>query len=299
MGTPKFSVRTLEVLIKSEFKISCVYTQQPKKSSRGQKIKKTPVQLAAEIHNLNVRSPSDINDEEEYLYFKSLAPYLVIVVAYGQIIPKRFLELPEKGFLNIHASLLPKLRGAAPIQRSIINSEKETGISIMKIEEGLDTGPYMKQVKINIDKQTNSEELSKKLSELGAKNILGSIDLITNNQAKFIKQDSNNVTYAKKISKSESEIDWNETAQKIISKINGLNPNPGVWFKHNGNRIKILEAEISEHLGKKGEVITNDLVIGCQDKSIKINTLQKEGKIALNAKSFLAGYKIVKGDNLI
>ena len=296
MGTPKLSVRTLEVLIKSEFKISCVYTQQPKKSSRGQKIKKTPVQLAAEIHNLNVRSPSDINDEEEYLYFKSLAPYLVIVVAYGQIIPKRFLELPEKGFLNIHASLLPKLRGAAPIQRSIINSEKETGISIMKIEEGLDTGPYMKQVKINIDKQTNSEELSKKLSELGAKNILGSIDLITNNQAKFIKQDSNNVTYAKKISKKESRISWQDSAEKNLAKINGLNPTPGAWFEYKGLRYKIWRAKIVNTSAMPGEIIDENLIIACKNQALEVIEIQKENKKKLLISDFLKGTKIPKGE---
>jgi methionyl-tRNA formyltransferase len=201
-------------------------------------------------------------------------------------------------FINIHASLLPRWRGAAPIQRSIMEMDKETGVSIMKIVPKLDAGPYMIQKKVNINSKDNFLSLSKKLSEVGAKLIIEALSLIKKKETIFTVQNEKYVTYAKKISKSESEIDWNETAQKIISKINGLNPYPGVWFKHKGNRIKILDAEISENLGKKGEVITNDLIIGCQDKSIKINLLQKEGKTVLNAKSFLAGYKIVKGDIL-
>ena len=177
--------------------------------------------------------------------------------------------------------------------------DKETGISIMKIVPKLDAGPYMIQQSLNINSNDNFLSLSKKLSEIGAKLIVKALSLIEEKKIFFTDQIEKHATYAKKISKSESEIDWNETAQKLIAKINGLNPYPGVWFKHNGNRIKILEAEMSENLGKKGEVITDDLVIGCLDKSIKINLLQKEGKTALKTKSFLAGYKIAKGDMLI
>ncbi len=298
MGTPDFSIPSLR-LINSNHDVLCVYTQPPKKKSRGQNIFKSPIHLEAENLNLPVRHPENLDNETEYKFIKDSNVNFVIAVAYGQIIPKKFLNIKNLIFLNIHASLLPRWRGAAPIQRSIMEMDKETGISIMKIIPKLDAGPYMIQQKINIDSKDNFLSLSKKLSVVGAKLIIEALSIIKKKETIFMVQNEKYVTYAKKISKSESEIDWNETAQKIISKINGLNPNPGVWFKHNGNRIKILEAEISEHLGKKGEVITNDLVIGCQDKSIKINTLQKEGKIALNAKSFLAGYKIVKGDNLI
>tara|TARA_B100000674_G_C37272036_1_gene659374 strand:- start:25 stop:567 length:543 start_codon:yes stop_codon:yes gene_type:complete len=176
--------------------------------------------------------------------------------------------------------------------------DKETGISIMKIVPKLDAGPYMIQQSVNINSNDNFLSLSKKLSEIGAKLIVKALSLIKEKKIFFTDQIEKHATYAKKISKSESEIDWNETAQKLIAKINGLNPYPGVWFKHNGNRIKILEAEMSENQGKKGEVITDDLVIGCLDKSIKINLLQKEGKTALKTKSFLSGYKINKGELL-
>ena len=298
MGTPEFSIPSLR-LLNSNYDILSVYTQPPKKKSRGQKMYKTPIHLEAENLNIPVRYPENLDSETEFKFIKDSKVNYVVVVAYGQIIPKKFLSIKNLIFLNIHASLLPRWRGAAPIQRSIMEMDKETGISIMKIVPKLDAGPYMIQQSLNINSNDNFLSLSKKLSEIGAKLIVKALSLIKEKKIFFTDQIEKHATYAKKISKSESEIDWNETAQKLIAKINGLNPYPGVWFKHNGNRIKILEAEMSENLGKKGEVITDDLVIGCLDKSIKINLLQKEGKTALKTKSFLAGYKIVKGDMLI
>ncbi len=297
MGTPEFSIPSLR-LLNSNYDILSVYTQPPKKKSRGQKMYKTPIHLEAENLNIPVRYPENLDSETEFKFIKDSKVNYVVVVAYGQIIPKKFLSIKNLIFLNIHASLLPRWRGAAPIQRSIMEMDKETGISIMKIVPKLDAGPYMIQQSVNINSNDNFLSLSKKLSEIGAKLIVKALSLIKEKKIFFTDQIEKHATYAKKISKSESEIDWNETAQKLIAKINGLNPYPGVWFKHNGNRIKILEAEMSENLGKKGEVITDDLVIGCLDKSIKINLLQKEGKTALKTKSFLSGYKINKGELL-
>ncbi len=299
MGTPHFAVPILKSLNNSNHKILQVFTQPPKKRDRGQKLNLTPIHTFSKKNNIKVRYPEKIDTKEEYDRFKKLKPDVVVVVAYGKIIPKQFLDIENIKFLNIHASLLPKWRGAAPIQRSIMEMDKETGISIMKIVPKLDAGPYMIQQSLNINSNDNFLSLSKKLSEIGAKLIVKALSLIEEKKIFFTDQIEKHATYAKKISKSESEIDWNETAQKLIAKINGLNPYPGVWFKHKGNRIKILEAEISENLGKNGQVITDDLVVGCLDKSVKINLLQKEGKKVLNTKSFLAGYKIVKGDMLI
>tara|TARA_B100001059_G_C17805729_1_gene569004 strand:+ start:233 stop:1153 length:921 start_codon:yes stop_codon:yes gene_type:complete len=295
MGTPEFSAQTLETLVNSNYKIECVYTQPPKKSSRGQKVKSSPIQQISEKMNLNIRTPNDLNSTKEFDYFKSLNAYLVIVVAYGKIIPKKYLELSEKGFINIHASLLPKWRGAAPIQRAIINQDLETGISVMKIEEGLDEGPYMRQIKVKIDKDTSAKDLSDKLSILGAENIMECISLIELGKAKFISQDYKKATYAKKINKSESRISWKEKAKNIISLINGLNPHPGAWFEHNKTRYKIWKALMTETKGKPGEVLDESLSIGCEDGSIKILEIQKEGKKKLSVSEFLAGTKITKG----
>ena len=295
MGTPQFSVQTLEVLAKSKYKIECVYTQPPKKSSRGQKIKPSAVQMTAEKFRLNVRTPDNLYNEAEYKYLKSVDAYLIVVVAYGKIIPKSFLNLSKKGFINIHASLLPKWRGAAPIQRSIINQDYESGISIMKINEKLDAGPFMKQIKVKIDNQTTSKSLSDKLSKLGAENIIETINLIEQNKANFLEQNHVKATYAKKIKKEEAKINWTQKAKMIISKINGLNPSPGAWFKFESSRYKVWKAEVHESTGEPGQIIDEKLIIACQDKSIKILEIQKEGKKKLLVKDFLSGKKIIKG----
>ena len=294
MGTPSFSVPTLEVLEKSNFNLECVYTQPPNKSSRGQKINLSPVQKFSEKLNIKVRCPRKIDTDEEYNFIKLLDPYIVIVVAYGQIIPKRFLEIPKKGFINIHASLLPKWRGAAPIQRSIINQDKETGISFMKIKEELDSGPYMKQIKIKINEKTTAQKLTEDLSQLGAKNILECVNLIIEEKEKFINQDDDQATYAKKIDKIESKIIWEQSAIKILSKINGLNPSPGAWFEYNGSRLKIWNAEISNLRGEPGKILDNNFTIACKDGSIKILEIQKEGKKKLLINDFIIGTKIIK-----
>ena len=297
MGTPEFSIPALRAL-NSKYEVLSVYTQSPKKKSRGHKIIKSPIHLEAEKLKIPVRFPEKLNNKDEYKFIKESNAKLVIVVAYGQIIPTEFLNIKNLIFLNVHASLLPKWRGAAPIQRSIMEMEKETGISIMKIVPKLDAGPFMMQKSVSISEKDNNFSLSKKLSEVGAKLILDALLIFEKKEIIFKDQDEKLATYAQKIDKKESEIDWNTPADKLIAKINGLSPYPGVWFNHNGNRIKIIEAEISQKRGKKGEVITDDLVIGCQDKAIKIILLQKEGKKILKTKSFLAGYKIGKGDML-
>ena len=297
MGTPEFSIPALQ-LLNLKHEIKSVYTQPPKKKSRGLKIIKSPIHIEAEKLKIPVRSPENLNNESDYEFIKNANVNFIIVVAYGQIIPEKFLNIKNLIFLNIHASLLPRWRGAAPIQRSIMEMDKESGISIMKIIPKLDAGPYVLQKSTNIKPKDNYLSLSKRLSKIGAELVVESISLFEKNRIKFIDQQDKFVTYAKKISKKETKVDWNENAQKLIAKINGLSPYPGAWFKHNGIRIKILEAELSDCRGKVGEVLTDDLVIGCNDKAIKINLIQKEGKAVLDAKNFLAGYKIPKGEIL-
>ena len=297
MGTPEFSVPSLK-LLNLKHKVLSVYTQPPRKKSRGQKIIKSAVHVEAESLKLPIRFPENLNNESDYKFIKDSNAKLVVVVAYGQIIPKKFLNIKNLIFLNIHASLLPRWRGAAPIQRSIMKMDKKTGISIMKIVPKLDAGPYMLQKSINIELKDNFMSLSNKLSEIGSYMILEAISLLEKGKSQFTDQDEKLATYAKKINKKESQIMWNELSQKLIAKINGLNPYPGAWFEHNGNRIKILDAEIFEDKGKAGEVLSNNLIIGCKDKAIKINLIQKEGKKVIDTKSFLAGYKISKGDIL-
>jgi len=297
MGTPMFAVPILKSLYQNGYPISNVYTQPPQKSQRGQRINKSPVQGIAETLNLEFRTPKTLKgNTEEYDYFKKIDVDLVIVVAYGQIIPKEFLSLPKKGFINIHASILPNWRGAAPIQRSIMNLDEETGVSIMKIGEKLDTGPVCNTYKINLENNLNALEIGEKLSSLAADKILENIDDILDDKAKFVEQDHSKATYASKIQKSEGKIDWSEAAQKIIGKINGLYPSPGAFFEHNGERYKILKAEIGNGFGNPGEVISNYLEIACgKNQSIKISEIQRQGKKPQNIGEFMLGSQIKKG----
>ena len=297
MGTPMFAVPILKSLYQNGFPINLVYTQPPQKSHRGQRINKSPVQGISETLNLDFRSPSSLKDNnEEYEFLKSYNADLAIVVAYGQIIPKEFLSLTKKGFINIHASLLPKWRGAAPIQRSIMNLDKETGISIMKIKEELDSGPLSNTYKIRLDPNQNAQEISEKLSFLAAEKILDNVDDILEDKSEFIDQDHSQATYAKKINKIEGQINWNDEAVNIIGKINGLFPSPGAFFNYNGERYKILKAEIANGIGKSGEVISDELEIACSNnKSLKILEIQREGRKIQKIGEFMLGSQIIKG----
>ena len=297
MGTPFFAVPILKSLYQNGFPISVVYTQPPQKSHRGQKINKSPIQGISETLNIDFRSPQSLkNNMEEYEFLKKLDADLAIVVAYGQIIPKEFLNLTKNGFINIHASILPKWRGAAPIQRSIMNLDTETGISIMKIDEKLDSGPVSNIYKIRLDQNQNASEISEKLSLLAAEKILDDVDEILEKKSKFIEQDHLKATYAKKISKIEGRIDWSDEAVKIIGKINGLVPSPGAYFNFTGERYKILRAEIGNGIGKPGEVLTDKLEIACgNNNSIKILEIQREGKKVQKIGEFMLGSQIKKG----
>ena len=299
MGTPKFAVPILEVINNSVHEVVAVYSQPAKKAKRGQKIVVSEIEKKSKNLSLNLRTPVQL-DNNEYSYLKAINPDIVVVVAYGKIIPKIFLDIPKFGFINLHASLLPKWRGAAPIQRAIMNCDKETGISYMKIEEDLDSGPYMLQLKTLINEDTNYKQLNEKLSNIGAKSIIKCLNLIFDNKAKFINQDNSKVTYAEKIKKSEAKIIWSETANKIVAKINGLNPFPGAWFEYENSRFKIIKAKmIKENSEVPGKVLNDKLLVSCGENAIKILEIQKEGKSVLKIDDFLSGNKIPIGAKLI
>ena len=300
MGTPIFSVPILKSLYQNGYPVSVVYTQPPNKSERGQKLKNSPIQNISEILNLEVRTPLNLkNNENEYNYLKNLNADLAIVVAYGQIIPEEFLNLTKYGFINIHASLLPKWRGAAPIQRSIMNLDKETGISFMKIVKKLDEGPVCKKLNIKISEKDNYETLSDKLSSLASENMLDIIDDIFEEKVLYEEQNHEEATYANKILKSEGEIKWSENAENILGKINGLYPSPGAWFVYKGERYKILNAELGFKSDQAGKVVDNNLEIACgNNKSIKVIQIQRQGKNIQNIGEFMLGSSIKKDTNL-
>ena len=255
MGTPEFSVPTLDALIKNKFNIVKVYTQPPKKSKRGQKINPSPVEEYCKTNKISFRNPLTLNSIEEFESFRDLNINLAVVVAYGQIIPTNYLKTAKFGFINVHASLLPRWRGAAPIQRAIMNEDKKIGISIMKIEEKLDSGPVLTTKEFELDQNATHGDIEKKISIEGANLLVQNLKSIEAGEAKFINQYNSQATYAKKIDKKETKIHWKIDAKKVLAHIHGLSPSPGAWFEFEGERLKILRAKISSENGKPGYVL--------------------------------------------
>ena len=299
MGTPIFAVPILKSLYQNGYPVSVVYSQPPKKSSRGMKTQKSPVHLMAETLNIEARTPDVLKGNSiEESFLKKLDADLAIVVAYGKLLPESFLNLTKKGFINIHASILPSWRGAAPIQRAIINLDKKTGISVMKINNKLDSGPVCNKYEIEIKKQDNFETISEKLSLIASEKILDEIDNIIDGKANFIEQEHDKATYANKIEKTEGKINWNIKAEEILGLINGLFPSPGAWFTFKGERYKILKAELGNSKGEPGIVLSENIEIGCKEGSLKITEIQREGKKVQKIGEFLLGSRIKKGSNL-
>ena len=298
MGISSFAVPILKSLHQNDYLIDTIYTQPPNKAQRGQKTKKSPIQNTAETLKISCRTPQNLKDnDQEYNFIKTMNADLAIVVAYGKIIPKEYLDLTKKGFINIHGSILPKWRGAAPIQRSIMNLDDQIGISIMKINEKLDSGPVSNIYRIKLDQKKNAQEISEKLSLLAAEKILENVNQILEDKANFVDQDDSKATYAEKIDKIEGKINWNENALNILGKINGLFPVPGAFFNFKGERYKILKAQIGEGgIGKAGEVLSNQLEIACGNKqSIRILEIQRQGKRPQKTNDFILGSSIKKG----
>ena len=276
--------------------MKAVYSQPPRKSNRGMKLEKSPIHVLAEENNLSVRTPNSL--EEDFDYFQQLNVDLVVVVAYGQIISKQFLQLPKYGFLNVHASLLPKWRGAAPIQRSVMAQDSATGISIMKIEEQLDSGPVLLVESMKLNLSTTSGEVENYLSNIGGDKILEAIQLIEEGKARFIPQEEDKATYAKKIKKEDEIIHWNKSAKEIIAQIHGLNPRPGAYFTYKEEKIKIWKAEYVAKNDKPGLVLDNQLCISCGEGALKILEIQRPGKKIQQTKDFLLGFTIPQNTQL-
>jgi len=299
MGTSEFSVPALDALIHSKLNVVKVYTQPPKKSKRGQKINPSPIEEFCKKNNVSFNNPTNFNNKEELKIFKKLSPDIVVVVAYGQIIPKSFLDVVKFGFINIHASLLPKWRGAAPIQRAIMNGDKKIGVSIMKIKEKLDSGPVLTSKELELDQNVTHGEMEKKLSLMGANLLIENLKTVEAGTSKFIDQKHSEATYAKKIDKAEAKINWNLDANKVLSHIHGLSPSPGAWFEFENERFKVLRAKISTLNGKSSSVLDENLTIACKSNSIQILELQRQGKNKQTTKEFLLGKKIGNGSILV
>lgn len=289
MGTPDFAVPALRRLIK-EHQVVCVYTREPKMSGRGNKLNKTPVHVAAEENGIEVRTPKTLKTPEEQRKFAELKADAAVVAAYGLILPKAVLDAYPLGCLNIHASLLPRWRGAAPIQRCIEAGDKKSGITIMQIAEGLDTGDMLCKGEVAIDNDTTGEELHDKLMNIGA-------DLISDVLADIKKyppqkQDDNSACYAQKLEKEECLINFNSATDKLYNKIRAFSPYPGMYFEYEGERFKVLRAEKNSIIAPGGTVIrcTDELVIATADGALKITQIQRQGKRPMTTEELLRGF---------
>ena len=287
-GSPDFALPPLKTLYLGGYEIVGVYTQEPKKKSRGMKELKTPVHLWAESQLLPVYFPSKL-DKQSLEEFESLKPDVAILFAYGKIIPLEWLNVPIFGFINIHASLLPRWRGAAPVQRAIENNDKKSGITIMKMNEGLDEGPIIASQEIAINSETNGQTLIDQISH-------DSCSLLYNNLEKYLKgllspvdQDHEKSTYASKINKDESRLNWNTEAKILEQKIRAFYPYPATWFSHKGKRYKVLKAKVSSLEGESGKILQSPLIIGCKQNSLEILEIQAEGKKPQSIDQFLLG----------
>ena len=295
MGTPDFAVPALQALIDSPHVIAAVYSQPPRPAGRGQKERKTPVHLAAEAAGLDVRTPKSLKSESEEEAFKALNLDAAVVVAYGLILRKPILEAPRLGCLNIHPSLLPRWRGAAPIQRAIMAGDAETGVTIMKLDEGLDSGPILLEEHVPITPRMTAGALHDDLARRGAGLMLKALEGLADGSLQPKPQSETGVTYAAKISHDDQRIDWNNRTEAIERRVRALAPMPGAWFDLGGTRVKLWEAEVIEGSGKPGEVIDDKLTVTCGSGALRLLTLQREGKRAMSAEEFLRGNAVLRG----
>lgn len=293
MGSPEFAVPTLQALVDAAHEVVCVYTQPPRPGGRrGKELTKTAVHQLAELLGIEVRHPTSLKSAEEQEKFAALDADVGVVAAYGLILPQAVLDAPTHGCLNVHASLLPHWRGAAPIHRSIMAGDEVTGVTIMQMEAGLDTGPMLATVRTPVEDKTTGE-LTEELAELGAQLMVGT--LIDLDALHAVAQDDSEATYAKKIDKAEARIAWSRPAEEVVRQIHGLSPFPGAWSELDGARVKFLRAEVAEGSGVSGTVIDDDLAIACGEGAIRPVRLQRAGKPAMDRDEFLRGNAFAKG----
>ncbi len=296
MGTPDFSVPVLDALVEAGHDIAAVYTQPPRPAGRGKKERPSPVHARARALGLTVRHPPNFRDPAEIDAFAALEADVAVVVAYGLILPQPVLDAPRKGCLNIHASLLPRWRGAAPIQRAIMAGDARTGVCIMQMEAGLDTGPVLLRRETEIRPDDTAGSLHDRLSEMGAAAIveaLASLDSLTPTP-----QPAEGVTYAAKIDKAEARIDWSRPAVEIDRQIRGLSPFPGAWCEQDGTRLKLLLSRVSAGEGVPGTILDDRLTVACGEGAVQLLRLQKAGRGAMDATEFLRGTPLKADDRL-
>ena len=296
MGTPQFSVPALKALYESSHQICAVYSQPPRPAGRGKQLKISDVHKEALELGIAVYHPENFESQKDQTIFRELKADIAVVVAYGLILPNQILSSPKLGCVNIHASLLPRWRGAAPIQRAIMEGDNDTGVCIMKMDEGLDTGPILLSNKIQINEKDTAKILSERLSLAGSKLIIKVLGSLSSYEPQT--QPTAGVTYANKIQKSEAKIDWSLSAKAIDRKIRALSPFPGAWTEVNGERIKLLASKVIDKESEPGVVLEKGFSIACGQKAVEITEAQRPGKSAQKSDDFLRGFRLPQGTKL-
>lgn len=299
MGTPDFAAPVLSELVGQGHEIAGVYTRAPKPAGRrGMELTKTPVHQLAEGFNLPVFTPRSFRDEATVEAFAELEPDAAVVVAYGLILPRAALDVPAFGCLNLHASLLPRWRGAAPIQRAIMAGDAETGVMVMRMEEGLDTGPVAMAEKVAIGPDETAGELHDRLKVIGADLMGRAVAALSRDALSFRPQGEEGALYASKIEKAEARIDWSRPAREVHDRIRGLSPFPGAWFVLGGERVKVLRASFADGAGAPGELLDDRLAVACGEGAVRLLLVQRAGKQPVDAVAFLNGARLARGDRL-
>lgn len=296
MGTPTFSIPTLKALLESRHKVVAVYSQPPRPSGRGHQVQKSAIHQLADTAGIPIFTPSSLKSDEEQVLFASHNADLAVVIAYGLILPKAILEIPRLGCLNVHASLLPRWRGAAPIQRAIEAGDLETGVTIMKMDVGLDTGPMLLKKSIPITSNTTASHLHDTLSVMGGTLLLEALEAYAAGILHPLAQPTEGITYAAKLTRDEGQINWREDSSVLVRKVQALTPWPSAWFEHEGVRLKVLAAEVIHNIGGvPGTILDDHLTIACGHEALCIKTIQRPGGTALDTVSFLRGYSLPVG----
>lgn len=298
MGSPAFALPTLAALINAGHEIACVYSQPPRPAGRGRQERPTPVHAFAAERGIEVRTPKSFKKQEAQEAFAALQLDAAIVVAYGLILPKAVLDAPRLGAFNLHGSLLPRWRGAAPIQRAIMAGDALTGVQVMRMEEGLDTGPVLATARARIDAADTTASLHDRLAALGAPLMVDALAALERGVAIETPQSEEGVTYAHKITAAEARIDWTKDAREIDCAIRGLAPSPGAWFELEGVRVKALMSRAEEGAGAPGVVLDDQLLVACGSGAVRLLTVQREGRGPLEAHAFLRGQPVPPGTRL-
>jgi methionyl-tRNA formyltransferase len=298
MGTPHYALPSLALIHRSRHHLLGVWTKPPSKTGRGMKVKPSPVATWAEENAIAYRESLNLKNEEELKVFQALNLDAALVVSYGIILPKAFLETPKLGIINLHPSLLPRWRGAAPLERALWAGDKQTGMTIMLLSEGIDDGDILAQEKMTIG-TANADQLREQTSQAGARLLLKTLEDYAAKKIIPQKQNHSLAVMAEKLPKEARAIDWNNAAEKILCQVRALASKPGAWFSYKGQRINLLEAEVVKAKGCAGEILDDkEALIACGQDGLKLLTLQRQGKLALPAKEFLLGFKLAQGDRL-